>query len=94
MVHQDLAHQLCGHCEKVSAILPLRQILFDHSDISFVYQGRALECVSGPFVAEIVLGDPPEFVVNERNKRVQGGAISAPPTSQQLGNLSGRIRLH
>jgi hypothetical protein len=38
--------------------------------------------VSGALVAEIVLGNPPEFVVNERNERIQGGAISVPPTSQ------------
>src|ERR1700686_922183 len=93
MVDKNLAHQLCGHGKEMGAILPLRKVLPDQTNICFVDQSGALQGMSGSLIAKIVLGDPPEFLIDERDQRIEGIAVSAPPTSQQLCNLTGSTLL-
>ena len=45
--------------------------------------------MSGSLIAEVMLGDMPEFRIDERDQGIEGLAVSAPPTSQQLCNLIG-----
>ena len=49
VVDQNLAHELRGHSEEMSTILPLRQSLFGHAHVGFMNQGRALQSVVGTF---------------------------------------------
>src|SRR5581483_11548712 len=51
MVHEDLPHQLCRDCEKMSAVLPLGNLLIRETYIRLVNQSGALQGMSGALVA-------------------------------------------
>jgi len=48
--------------------------------------------VTGTFSLQIMTGDPAQFVVNQRKKRVEGFAVSSAPANQQFCDLRGRAR--
>ncbi len=51
MIDQNVPHQLRGHAEKVSTVLPLRRFLANQPKVRLVNQGGALEGVVGTFAA-------------------------------------------
>ena len=67
MFDQDLTHHTGCDSEKMSPILPLRDIVSDQPDIGFVNERRALKGVVGPFPLQVMAGDLPKFGVDQRN---------------------------
>src|SRR4051794_8685994 len=94
MIDQNLSHELRGHGKKMRPVLPLRKLLVSQANVGLMHQGSALKRMSGTLVAQVALRDALQFVVNQRNERVQSLAVAATPPAQQLSHLSGRVPLH
>ena len=63
-------------------VLELRRVLFIQAQVGLVHQGGALERVAGTFLLQIVMGDPPELVINEGNHSAQGLLVTSMPTCE------------
>jgi len=78
----------------MSAVLPLRKILGDQANISFVDESGALQGVAGTLSLQVVVSDAAQLVINERHQGVERLAVSTPPAAQQLRDLASRSPLH
>jgi len=67
VLDQDLTHYPGRDSEKMSAILPLRNVMPYKPDIGFVNECRALKGVVGPFPLQVMAGDLSKFRVDQRN---------------------------
>ncbi len=68
ILDQNLSHQLGADGEKVPAILDGSSGLLLQAQIGLVYQGGALQSVAGPFIAEVVVREAAQFVIDEGNR--------------------------
>ena len=82
VIDQNLPHELRGHSEEMSTILPLWQSLFGHAHVGFVHQGRALQRVVGTLALQIAVGNAAQFGVHQRQQRVERRLVSASPADQ------------
>jgi hypothetical protein len=56
--------------------------LFLQAEIGFVYQGGALQGVVRTFLLQVMMRDPPELVINERNYGAQPLVVTGLPVRQ------------
>jgi len=70
----------------MSAVLEFCRALFLKPQVSLMHQGGALQGMVGAFLPQIVVRDPPEFVIDERNHGAQGLLFAGVPVAQQLGD--------
>ena len=94
VIHQDLAHELSCDGKKMRSALPLGKILPDHSKISLIHQGCALQSVLLTLVPQVTAGQTAQFVIHEWQERVQGLAVALPPALQQRCDLTRRPMSH
>jgi hypothetical protein len=55
VIDEKVSHYLGGHGKKMDAVAPVRLVLPGQPKERFVYQGRRLERVAGPFLLHVVL---------------------------------------
>lgn len=79
---KDLSHNARGHSEEVGAILPVRNIGADKTNVGFVNEGRALQCVTGTLALQVMGSYLTKFVVDERKQIIQSLLVSASPTDE------------
>ena len=75
IVNQDLPHQLGGDRKEVSSILDA-QVLPSQAHVSFVYQCRALQSMVGTFPIEVILSEPAQLIVDERDEGFERFLVS------------------
>jgi hypothetical protein len=71
MIHQNMPDHLGGDCEKVSPVLPPQLLLPAEPNIHFVDQRGALKSPGVTFLLKKIVGETPQFVVDDWNKIVQ-----------------------
>lgn len=76
--------------QEVGAVVPADPAQVDQPKERLVDERRGLQCVVVAFAAHLRTGEPPQFLVDERDQVVQGGAISAAPGKQQFGDEQSR----
>jgi hypothetical protein len=91
VVDEDAAHHLRGHADELRAVLPARAPLVNHQQVRLVDEGGRLERVVGALAPEVVAGQPPQLVVDERHQLVEGRAVAAAPLFEQLRDPFGRV---
>ena len=84
VLYQNLPHQPGANGQEMSAVLEFGRALFLQPQVSLVHQGSALQRMVGAFLPQILVRDPPEFRVNQRNHGMQGLVFAAVPVLQQL----------
>ncbi len=78
VIHQDSAHRLSADGEKMGAPLPIYPRLIDQPQIRLMHQGRRLEGMVSPLVAEMPGREGFEFIVDKRHQLGRdSGAVAA-----------------
>jgi hypothetical protein len=83
MIDQNMAHQLRGHTEEVSAVLPLRRFLANQTQIGLVYQRSALERVVGTFAPQVAAGHAAQLIVDYGYQRFPRFRVAVAPIGEQ-----------
>ena len=91
MVHQDAPHHLRRHPHELGPIPPVRPVLSDQLEEGFVDQGCGLKCVAGALIFNVVAGQPPQLLVDQRKQTGEGILAAEFPLGQQTGDLPGRV---
>jgi hypothetical protein len=70
VIDQDSSHHCGGHGNKVCAVPPLNAIDLDQAQVRLINQRRRLERVTGVLPAHVVVGEPMQLVVQNREQRI------------------------
>src|SRR6266513_471315 len=90
MVNHDAPHQLRGHCDKVAPALPDRLRIIDQSQVGLVENCGGLQRVAGALPAHVMVGEPVQFGLHQREQFLQRSLVSAAPVAEQLRDLLSR----
>ena len=82
VLDQNLPHQLSADGQEMLPVLKLTCALFFQTQISFVYQGRPLQSMVRTLVAQVVMRDPSQLVINKRDYSAQRLLITGLPVPQ------------
>src|SRR5258708_15038430 len=66
--------------------LPVHRVLFDHSQVGFMDEGRGLQSVSWPFLTQVVTRQPSELFIDQGCEPLQSLGISPAPFGQERGH--------
>src|SRR6266496_1333564 len=66
IVDQNPPHCLRGNAKKVTPVLPVDRLLVDQLQVSLMNQRGSLQCVLGVFAPQIKVGQPPQFIIDNR----------------------------
>jgi hypothetical protein len=86
VIDKDPPHGLRGDGKKVVAVLPVHAFVIDELQVSLIDQSGSLQRVLTSFLFHVVMGQPPEFLVNEWNQAFQSGLVTITPFDEKLGN--------
>src|SRR6266545_1227956 len=92
MVNHDAPHQPRSRCDKVGPALPDRLRIIDQPQIGFVENGGGLQGVAGALPAHVMVREPVQFGLHQREQLLQRFVVSAAPVAEQLGDLLSRRR--
>ena len=87
VVHHDAPHQLRRRGDKVGPILPVTFVILDQPQVGFVEQRGRLQRVAGAFPAHIMMRQPVQFGLHQRDQLLERSLVSAAPVAEQLGDL-------
>src|SRR6266404_8109689 len=87
MINHDAPHQLRSRRDKVGAALPDRLRIVDQPQVGLVENDGGLQGVAGTFPAHVMVGEPAQFGLHQREQLLQRSLVSAAPVSEQLGDL-------
>src|SRR5437773_5467307 len=90
MINHDAPHQLRGRRDKVAPALPDRLRIIDQPQVGFVQNGGGLQGVPGALPAHVLVGEPVQFGLHQREQLLQRSLVSAAPVAEQLGDLLSR----
>jgi hypothetical protein len=94
VVDQNVAHQLRGHGEEVSTILPTNTLRARKANIGLVNQRRGLERVALALALHVAMRDASYLVVDQRGQAIEGRTVSLPPFDQQARQIIRGKRIH
>ena len=80
---EHLTHGPRGQRQEVGPVLPLHALTVDQLEIRLVDEGRRGERMARRLAAQTAVGAAPQVLVDQREKLVQGDAVSAPPGGQE-----------
>src|SRR6185312_11245241 len=92
MVDHDAPHQPRGCRDKVGPALPDRLRIIDQAQIGFVENGGGLQGVASTFPAHVMVREPVQFGLHEREQLLKRSLVSAAPLAEQLSDLLSRGR--
>jgi hypothetical protein len=87
MVDEYAPHYLRRDGEEVRTIGPMYVPLIYEADVSFVYEGGGLECVTFSLPAHVTSRKPAQFLVDQRIQLVECGLVPVAPLNEQLCDL-------
>src|SRR6266516_8146411 len=90
MVNHDAPHQPRSRRDKVGPALPDRLRVIDQPQVGFVKNGGGLQGVAGALPAHVMVGEPVQFGLYQREQLFQRSLVSAAPVAEQLGDLLSR----
>ena len=90
MVNHDVAHQLRGRRDKVGPALPDRLGVINQLQVGFVENGGRLQRVADPLPAHVMVGEPVQFRMQQREQFPQRFLVSVAPFAKQLGHRLSR----
>jgi hypothetical protein len=82
-IHQDSAHELCGHRKKVSPVLPSDIFPADQPNVGFVDQGSRLQRMIWPLSCHVSAGQAVKLSVHSRGELFESLLVSFGPGLQQ-----------
>jgi hypothetical protein len=96
MINHDVPHHLRGRRDKVGPALPHRRGVIDQPEVGFVENRGRLQRVAGSLPAHVMVGEPVQFRMHQREQLSQRSLVSAAPLAEQLGDclLCGSGRRH
>src|SRR6266496_3834580 len=90
MVNHDAPHQLRGCRDKVAPALPDRLRIIDQPQIGFVENGGGLQGMAGALPAHVMVGEPVQFRLHQREQLLERSLVSAAPVAEELSDLLAR----
>src|SRR5206468_4254683 len=96
MIDHDVPHHLRGRRNKVGPTLPDRLGVINQPQVGFVENGGRLKSMALPLPAHVMVGEPVQFRMHQREQLPQRSLVSAAPLAKQLGGclLRGSGRRH
>jgi hypothetical protein len=82
VIDQNPPHELCGHAEKMSAILPRDAVLADQTHVRLMNKRRRLKRVVDAFMAKVNRCPPAEFSIHKRHQIVARAEVTVAPREQ------------
>src|SRR5262249_30243 len=79
------------HAEEMRAVLPLYGALVDQLHPGFMHQSRTLQRVARTLAAQVAVGQPAQFAVDERRKLFERTLVTVAPIDEQTGYICLRI---
>jgi hypothetical protein len=79
IVHQDLAHEPGSDGDEVCPVLQLHRLAAYQPKVSLVNQGGGLQGVIRSFRLEVVMSEPAQFLVEQRQQSIKGSLVSLLP---------------
>src|SRR5439155_9000241 len=92
MVNHDAPHQLSGRRDKVGSALPDRLHIIDQPQVGFVENGGGLQRVASALPAHVMMREPVQFGLHQREQLLHRSLICTTPVAEQLGDLLSRGR--
>jgi hypothetical protein len=93
-VNQDLAHQLGGDGEEVSAVLPWDSGCIDELKVGLVDQRAGLQNVAGFFSQHVEVRQAVQLTVDKRDEFIKGRPFTAAPGMKQLSDFLRGLSCH
>ncbi len=94
-VDQDAAHGLGGGGEEVPAAGPvLGRLPAQQSQIRLMHQGGCLQGLAGPFVGQLLGGEPAQLVVYERQQLLRSVRVAVFDRGQDLRDIGHAVQLY
>src|SRR6266545_7648335 len=90
MADHDAPHQPRSRRDKMGPALPERLRIIDQSQVGFVENGGGLQGVAGALPAHIMVREPVQFGLHQREQLLKRSLVSAAPVAEQLGDLLSR----
>ena len=87
VIDQHLAHEARSDCNEKRAVVQVGRLAANQSQASFVYERGALQGVIRAFCLEMIVGQSPEFFVDEWHEIMKRLLITMSPVAQKLGDL-------
>jgi hypothetical protein len=88
VVDQDVPHGLSRRRDEVSSPFPPAIAAVPHqANERLVHKGRRLQCLPGPFLAEIARRQPPQLLVYQRQQFLRRPRFTAADRIQELRNV-------
>src|SRR6266480_7693544 len=96
MIDHDVPHHLRGRRNKVGPTLPDRLGVINQPQVGFVENGGRLKSMALLLPAHVMVGEPVQFRMHQREQLPQRSLVSAAPLAEQLGDclLRGSGRRH
>jgi hypothetical protein len=94
VVHKDLTHEPRSDGDEVCAALQSHRLTSQQPKVGLVNESRALQGVIRSFGLEVVVSEPPQLFVDQRDQSLERLLVSLLPVLQKLGDLAGRIFGH
>src|SRR5262245_59153913 len=87
VVDEDAADQVGGKGEELGAARPVESGMAVEPQIGLMDDGGGLQGMPSPLAAQLLGGDAPQLVVDQRQNLLRGLLIAAAPALQQASDL-------
>ncbi len=85
MIDEYATHGLRGHRIEMGPILPSHPSVINESKINLIDQSRCLQCMARTLATHVMMGQPAQLFIDERNQPIQRGLVPIAPLYEQLG---------
>src|SRR5215813_5700529 len=84
MVYQNLPYESGCYCDEVGTALQIRGLTAEQTQICLVNESRTLQGVVWPLPLQVIVGNPAELVVNQRQQLGERLLVAFDPKPQKL----------
>ena len=82
-IHQNLAHQPRRDAKEMRPILPVDLLGIHQPQVRLIDQRRSLQADLAPFVRQMPVRQPVQFLIHERRQLFERSFIACIPSAQQ-----------
>jgi hypothetical protein len=82
MIDKNAPHQLCSDRKEVCPVLPMRAFLINEPEIYFIDKRCSLQGVTGTFAPHVLVGQPAQFLINQRHQFLQRCLVPVAPVEE------------
>jgi hypothetical protein len=89
VIYQDAPHHLGRDPKELSAVLPIRAVLIDQTQVRLVKERRRLERMARAFASKVGGRPPAQLLIHEGHELVTRGHLARAPRMQEGRDIAG-----